>query len=170
MAFQSFFGEILEFIKGVQENVSGFLESVLSPSEAVAEEPENIVEAARHAGIETDVETVRQVQTELRALLESQSEIADLARDLFVPDTLIQERPDWQLQRGYLYRVRVEGRSLLTGEAEERFYSVYTDDPMTVGDVEREIKDFLDTHAEDCDFEVESAELEDVIGRADRRR
>lgn len=80
----------------------------------------------------------------------------------FIPDPAYTTFTPKNLKEQYLYEFKSTGRSLVTGEPEERVYSMYTDDFVTIGEAETGMYDKVADRGEMYNFEVESLELTTV--------
>lgn len=77
----------------------------------------------------------------------------------FVPDEAYTVPTPKDLKHKYLYEFNVTGKSLVSGEPEDRTYSLYTDDPMPIGKAEEEIRDRAEREGSNANYEVYTVTL-----------
>lgn len=158
MAFRSFF-------EGAFKSVKDWIETNLSGGQWLEAEPTELQDALADQGLDLSDEEFGTISDDFLAERLSAEDIADLSLSNFVPDSWIQQRPTWNLAENYLYRVRVEGSTGLTGEQQTRYYSLYSNEPLTVGDVVDAIDDIILDRAEEYDFSADSFQLVNVYSR-----
>ena len=127
--------------------------------------------ALRDFGVEIRTQDFYAIRREVIAQYEReqafQEQIEDYESNALIPAAWHSTTHGLNLRTQFLYRVRVTGFDMLTGEPVERIFSVGSDDQLTVGQVKSTITSELVTDPQHYQTEIEDIDLISCMARPD---